>query len=146
MVVSLEYELVTFFASVILALSIGVLYDFFHAVRIHGKKSLLWDVVMWIAILFLIVTVWFYVQNGEVRWYAVLGAFLTGVIYFFSLSKYVFFVMNFLVGKICVFFCIFFKILLTPPRFLCKIIGVYMVKAKSKFSKKVEEKYDDKKA
>ena len=30
--------------------------------------------------------------------------------------------------------------------FLCKIIGVYVIKAKFKFSRKVEEKYDEKKA
>lgn len=142
MKISLEYELFTFFASVVLALIIGVVYDFFRAIRSCIKKTALWDSIMWITVLFFVVSTWFFAFEGQVRWYAVLGSFLTGCIYFLTLSKYVYFSLHFLMDKICSFFRIIFKILLTPFRFLCKIIGVYISKVKVKFSKKVEEDYE----
>ena len=146
MVVSTEYELTTFFASIILAFLAGILYDFFRCIRVCTKMTLIWDILMWISVLFLVVFVWFFLQNGEVRWYMILGTFFAGIIYFFSVSKYVFFVLHFLMDKICRIFRIIFKFLLTPLAFLCKIICVYVIRAKFKFSRKVEEKYDEKKA
>lgn len=146
MVVLTGYELTTFFASIILAFLVGVLYDFFRALRACTKMTLIWDILMWISVLFLVVGVWFCVLNGEVRWYMILGTFFAGVIYIFTVSKYVFFVLRFLIDKICRIFRIFFKFLLTPLAFLCKIISVYGIRAKLKFSRKVEEKYDEKKA
>ena len=146
MVVSLEYELTTFFSSIILAFLVGVLYDFFRALRKYTKITVLWDILMWISVLSLTCAVWFLVQNGEVRWYMILGSFFSGVIYLLTASKYVYLVLCFLMDKICGVFRIIFKILLTPLAFLCKIISVYVIRAKSKFSKKVEEKYDEKKA
>ncbi len=146
MVVSLKYELVTFLVSIILAFSVGVLYDLFKALRKYTKITLLWDILMWISVLFLVGAVWFFLQNGEVRWYMILGTSLAGLIYLLAVSKYVYFVLCFFVDKICRIFRIFFKFLLTPIAFLCKIIGVYVIRAKFKFSRKVEEKYDEKKA
>lgn len=146
MVVSLQYELVTFFSSIILAFSLGVLYDFFRAIRKCTKVTLVWDIIMWILVLFLTCAVWFWVQNGEVRWYMILGLFFAGVIYLLTVSYYVFFLISFLMDKICRIFGLIFKILLTPLGFLCKITSVYVKKAKSGFSKKVEGKDDEKKA
>ncbi len=146
MVVSLEYELVTFLASIILAFLVGILYDLFRVIREYTKRTLLWDILLWVLVLILTFIVWFFIQNGEVRWYMILGSVLSGVIYLLTLSKYVYFLLYFLVDKICRIFRIIFKILLTPLAFLCKIIGRYVKKAKYEFSKKVEEKYDEKKA
>ena len=53
---------------------------------------------------------------------------------------------RFVMDKICAIFRIIFKILLTPLAFLCKMISVYVIRAKFKFSRKVEEKYDEEKA
>lgn len=146
MVVSLEYEMVTFVASVLLAFFTGIVYDFFRAIRFFCKRIVIWDILMWLVILTAVFFVWFFVADGRVRWYMIIGTFFSEIIYFFTLSKYVFFVLKFALGKICGFFRIILKILLTPLCFLCKIVGVYVNKAKSKFSKKVEEKYDEKKA
>lgn len=146
MVVLTGYELKTFFASIILAFLVGILYDFFRSIRACTKMTLLWDILMWISVLFLVVFVWFFTQNGEVRWYMILGTLLSGIIYLLTLSKYVFFVLRFWVDKICRIFRIIFKILLTPLAFLCKMISVYVIRAKFKFSRKVEEKYDEEKA
>lgn len=146
MVVSLSYELITFFTSIVLAFLVGILYDFFRAARNCTKITLIWDVLMWISMLILVAAVWFFLLNGEVRWYMILAAGLAECIYLLTLSKYVFFVLRFMMDKICRIFRIFFKILLTPFAFLCKIIYVYGIRARLKFSKKVEEKYDEKKA
>lgn len=144
MVVSFEYELASFFISVVLAVFVGTIYDFFRALRRVLKMTIFCDIIMWMAMLFVIVSIWFFMLNGEVRWYTVLGAFLTGIIYFFSLSQYVYFLFRFIVGKIYAFFCIILKILLTPPCFLCRIIGVYISKTRMKFFRKVEEINDEK--
>ncbi len=146
MKVSLEYEIFSFLASVILAVLIGLVYDFFRAIRKTLKKSVLCDILMWITVSFLVVWTWFFAFLGELRWYMVLGALFTGVIYFLTISKYTYFLFQFLVDKICFIFAVILKILLTPPRFLCKIICVYIGRLKSKFSKKVEGKCDEKKA
>lgn len=146
MVVSFKYELTTFLASIILAILVGILYDIFRAIRRYSKITLLWDILMWVSVLFLTLSVWFFVQNGEVRWYMIIGAVLSGIIYLLTLSKYVYFLLCFFVDKICRIFRIIFKILLTPLTFLCKILSVYVKKAKFKFSRKVEENYDEKKA
>lgn len=146
MVVSLEYELVTFFSSIILALFTGILYDFFHALREVTKKTIIWDMIMWTVFFVLIAAAWFFSAGGQLRWYMILGTCFSWIIYFLTVSKYVFLVLRFFIDKIYAFFCIIFKILLTPLRFLCRILNVYIGKAKSKFSKKDEEKYDEKKA
>ena len=146
MKVSLEYELKTFLAAIILALLVGVLYDFFRSIRTVTKMTLLWDILLWVSVLILTCVVWFFVQNGEIRWYMISGSVLTGIIYLLTLSAYVHFLFCFLLDKICRVFRIFFKILLTPLGFLCKMICVYVKKAKLEFSKKVKEKYDEKEA
>ena len=146
MKVSLEYEIFSFFASVILALAIGAVYDLFNAVRSHLKRTALCDTLMWITVSFFVGWTWFFVFLGKLRWYMFLGGISAGIIYFLTLRKYVYFLLSFLVDKICCIFGVILKILLTPPRFLCKIIGVYIGRLKSKFSKKVEGKYDEKNA
>ncbi|MBR5809031.1 MAG: spore cortex biosynthesis protein YabQ [Clostridia bacterium] len=146
MVVSFKYELVTFLVSIVLAFLAGILYDFFRVLRKYTKRTLLWDILLWVLVLFLTSSVWFFMQNGEVRWYMILGCFFAGLIYLLTLSKYVYFALCFLADKICRIFSIIFKFLLTPLAFLCKIIGVYVIRAKRRFSRKVEEKYDEKKA
>ena len=146
MKVSLEYELKTFLASIILAFLAGILYDFFRSVRTITKRTLLWDILLWVSVLVLTCTIWFFVQNGEIRWYMILGTVFSGIIYLLTMSPYVYFLFCFLMDKICRIFRIFFKILLTPLAFLCKMIGVYVKKAKLEFSKKVKEKNDEKDA
>lgn len=144
MKVSLEYEIFSFFASVILAVLIGIIYDLFRALRKRILKSSLCDILMWIVISNLVVWTWFFAFSGKLRWYMFFGVFFSGTIYFLTLSRYVYFLLHFLVDKICCIIGVIFKILLTPFRFLCKIIGVYIGRLKSKFSKKVEGKYDEK--
>ena len=135
----------SFFVSIITAGVLGVNYDFFRALSINSKKAV-WDVLMWAVSLGIMVFVWFHIFFGKLRWYMIIAVILGLVLYFFLLSKYVFLIIDFLITEIRAIFRIIFKILLTPLIFLCKIIGVYIKGVKSKFSKKVEEKHDEKKA
>lgn len=146
MKISLEYELFSFVASVVLAVIIGLVYDLFRAIRRRTKKDALCDFIMWTVVLVFVAYTWFFFFEGMLRWYTILGVVFSGCIYFLTVSKYVSFVLFFIVDKICSFFSIIFKILLTPLRFLCKIICVYIKVAKSSFSKKVEGNNDEKNA
>jgi hypothetical protein len=146
MKVSFEFEVFSFFASVVLAILIGIVYDFFRAVRKVLKSAVLCDILMWITVSFLVVWTWFFVFFRVLRWYMILDVFFTGVIYFLTVSRYTYFLFQFVVDNICLVFGVILKILLTPPRFLCKMLCVYIGRFKSKFSKKVEGKCDEKKA
>lgn len=110
MVVSAEYELVTFISSMVTGLLLGVLFDFAKALRAFSKRTLLTDIITWIMALLIFFKVCLFCQSGEIRWYTVLGSFFAWVIYVFTLGKYVFSVLYFLLGKIYLFFCIILKI------------------------------------
>ncbi len=146
MVISAAYELKTFGASIIIALAFGLLYDLVRALSgVAGKKAIA-DLFGWGLICILCAGGWFYLLGGELRWYMVAAALASGILYFLTLEKYVFSAFLFLTLCICRFFNIILKIVLTPLKILCKILGVYIKKAKTKFFKKVEDKNYEKKA
>ena len=146
MVISVSYELKTFGASVLMALVFGILYDITGAFsKVTGKKAA-WDFFGWFAACTLLGSLWFYLQNGEIRWYMVLGALVSGILYFFTLEKYVFWVFTFIASIICRFFHIILKIVLTPFKFLGKMLGVYINKANTKFFRKEKDENYEKNA
>ena len=146
MVVSASYELKTFGASVLMALAFGLLYDLVRAFSRVTEKKVMWDLFGWSASCVLCGTGWFYFLGGELRWYMVVAALFSGILYFLTLEKYVFLAFSFLSTLIYRFFNIILKIVLTPLKILCKILGVYIKKAKTKFFRKVEDKNYEKKA
>ncbi len=146
MVVSTVYELESFAASILIGILAGSIYDIFRSIRYVSGRDAPADVVMWLLIIVSSAFLWYKFQNGEIRWYMLVGAALSILLYFLLISRIVFCVFSFCVRKICLFLNIFFKLLLTPLRFLCKIISVYIKKAKTKFSKKVEDKNYEEKA
>lgn len=146
MIISASYELKTFGASVLMALLFGILYDITGAfAKVTGKKAV-WDIFGWCAACVLLGSAWFHLQNGEIRWYMVLGASVSGIIYFLTLEKYVFLVLTFIASIICRFFHIILKIVLTPFKFLGKMISVYINKAKTKFFRKEKDENYEKNA
>lgn len=146
MVISASYELRTFGASVLMALLFGILYDITGAFsKVTGKKAV-WDILGWCAACVLLGSAWFHLQNGEIRWYMVIGALVSGILYFLTLEKCVFLAFTFIASFICRFFHIILKIVLTPFKFLGKMLSVHIKKAKTKFFKKVEDKNYEKKA
>ncbi len=145
MVISASYEIQTFLVSVILGVGIGTLYDIARGLKFTLKKTAFADAFMWISVIVFSGFLWFEYQNGEIRWYMVTGALLSALIYFLTISKYVLIVASFLLEKTYRFFHIIFKLLLTPPKFLCKILGVYVKWLNLKFLGKVKEENNEKK-
>lgn len=145
MVISTVYELQSFVAAIAMGVVVGIIYDIARSMRRVFLKDAISDIFMWTAIAISSVIIWYRFQNGEVRWYMFVGAFMSGVLYFLLISRVAFCAFYFLVKKIYLFLCLIFKLLLTPIKFLCKIVCVYIKKAKTKFSKKVEDKdYEEK--
>ncbi len=145
MVISAAYEIETFAVSIILGLVIGIFYDLARSMKSIFNKVAVFDSFMWIGVIAFSVFLWYEYQNGEIRWYMIMGTLLSLIIYFLTVSKYVFRVLSFLAGKTYRFFNIIFKLLLTPPKFLCKILSVYIKWSKLKFLGKVEEENNEKK-
>ena len=146
MVVSTVYELESFVASILIGILTGSIYDIFRSIRYVSGKDTPSDFVMWLFIIASSAFLWYKFQNGEIRWYMLVGASVSILLYFLTISRIVFCIFYFLVRKIYSFFNIFFKLLLTPIKFLCKMVSVYIKKAKTKFSKKVEDKNYEEKA
>lgn len=145
MVISTTYEMQSFLASIAIGVLAGVIYDIARSIRRVFMKDTPADIFMWLSIIISSALIWQGFQNGEMRWYMVVGALLSGLLYLLLISRFAFCIFSFLVKKIYSFFDIIFKLLLTPIKFLCKIISVYVKRAKTKFSRKVEDKdYEEK--
>lgn len=142
MVVSASHELKGLAVSFAAAILFGIIYDFARALRRVSGKSILTDALCWIMICAVCGGIWLRLLGGELRWYMAMGAFSGAALYFALAGRYVFIAFSFLVE----FFHIILKFLLTPLKFLCKMISVYIKKAKTKFFRKVEDENDEKTA
>lgn len=146
MTVSAAYELRSFAAAVIMGLFIGAAYDIARSFRYALKRNMSADILMWIFIGWISARIWYVFLNGEIRWYMFLGAFSALVLYFSLISASVFCAFSFAAEKICYFLNLILKILLTPIKFLCKIVSIFKEKAKQKSLREVEDKNDEEKA
>lgn len=146
MVVSVDYELITFGASVAASVGFGLMYDICRAFSKATGKRAVFDALFWCLACVFCGGIWFFLQNGELRWYMCVASGMSAILYFLTVEKYVFAAFLFLAKIICRFFSIILKILLTPLEILGKILSVYIKKAQTKFFKKVEDENDEKKA
>ncbi len=145
MVVSASYELQSFFAAVLFGFFSGILYDFSKSVgKCLGNKFFA-DALLWAALIGVGTSVWYFVCDGVLRAYMIFGAFLSWTVYFLVLSRRITQVFDFAMKKICCFFNIILKLLLTPIKFLVKIVGVYIKAVNTKFFEKVEDENEEKK-
>lgn len=82
-----------FFTSVIIGAIMGVVFDFFRALRRKGntKNILVYiqDVIFWLIIAIIIIVSSFIINNGELRGYMLLGYILGAIIYMLLFSKYI---------------------------------------------------------
>lgn len=144
MIVPFSCEIEYFFLSLALGLVTGICYDLIRALPVCRKKRWLSDSLFWCfaaAAAAYSLTVLF---GGKLPWYAAVGTGMTLVVYFFALSGYVFRLFYFVTEKILAFFMIIFKFLLTPARFLGKILYVYVCKIRNKFFKLKKVNNDEK--
>ena len=140
MVVSVNYELITFAASIAASVIFGLIYDFARAFSKTMGKVAVFDVIFWCATCVFCGGIWFFILNGELRWYMCVASVFGAILYFLTIEKYVFAIFLFLSKFICSFFNIILKILLTPFKILGKILCVYIKKAKAKIFREVGHK------
>ena len=146
MVVSVNYELITFAASFAASVIFGLVYDLARAFSKTTEKNAVFDILFWSVTCLFCGGIWFFILNGELRWYMLVAAVFGAILYFLTVEKYIFTIFLFLAKFICIFFDIILKILLTPPRFLCKILSVYIKMVKAKFFREVRDKNGQEKA
>ena len=119
--VDIAKEALVFFATALTGMFCGVVFDLFSLLQKSFKKRIIitfYDVISCGIIFFSVFIVFLTFNAFQLRWYMFLGLFLGGVIYFFVLRRFVLFIIE----KIMKIFDFIFKILLTPGRFLYKII------------------------
>lgn len=82
-----------FFTSVLIGAIMGIIFDFFRALRRKGntKNILVYiqDIIFWIIIAIIIIVSSFIINNGELRGYMLLGYILGAIIYMLIFSKYI---------------------------------------------------------
>jgi len=93
-----------FLSSVLIGAVMGVIFDFFRALRRNGntKNIIVYfqDVIFWLIVAVIIITSSFILNNGELRGYMLIGYLLGAILYMLILSNYIkalfIIIMNFL--------------------------------------------------
>ena len=82
-----------FLWSVLLGAIMGVVFDFFRALRRNGNTRniivYIQDVIFWLIVAIIIITSSFLLNNGELRGYMLIGYLLGALLYMLILSIYV---------------------------------------------------------
>lgn len=98
-------QLFIFITAALCGIGLGILFDIFRIIRKMTKPSYIrigiQDMLYWIAAAVLVFWYIFTFNNGELRWFEFAGVFLFGLLYNYTLSKFM--------VKIGVFLCIIFK-------------------------------------
>lgn len=91
-------QYICFLYSLVLGVSLGIVYDLFKLDRLLFKRSKIFlffsDILFWLISAFLIFTFCVIFSNGQIRGYIVLGTLLGFVIYRLTLSKLIFLLVN----------------------------------------------------
>ncbi len=128
--VSISREAFVFLCSAMSGAGLFLLYDLFRILRKTVGVGRLFtgiqDCLFWILSFIFMFCVIFYVNNGVVRFYEILGAILGAICYGFTLSAPILRILDAIIGIFSKFFKIFFKILLTPLTFAYNIINRYI--------------------
>ncbi len=144
---TISQEVEVFFWSVLCGAVIISLYDIFSLARKTGDFSILvcniCDGIFVLCASSVMIFVIFCVSNGYVRAYEFFGALIGGLLYKILLSRYITFVMQKILYFFYLFFTKIFKLLLTPIRFMykiiCSIIG-FLCKVIDKFLSPIKNK------
>ena len=108
-----------FLSSVLIGAIMGVIFDFFRALRRNGKTKnivvYLQDIIFLIIVAIIIITSSFFLNNGELRGYMLIGYLLGALLYMLILSNYIksifIIIMDFFERGIKLIFKPFYKIL-----------------------------------
>ena len=126
--VNISSELITFVAVIIAGIISGIIYDTFFVISKanKGKTIGFYDLIFTILLLGIVLSVFYFFNSYELRWYMFIGLILGLIFYYLLLSKVYIFVFGKLLDILFKIFNFIFKILLTPTRFLYKILLVYI--------------------
>lgn len=82
-----------FLCSVLIGAIMGVVFDFFRALRRNGNTKniivYLQDIVFWFIVAIIIITSSFILNNGDLRGYMLIGYVLGALLYMLILSNYI---------------------------------------------------------
>lgn len=103
-----------FLSSVLIGALMGIVFDFFRALRRKGNTKnivvYIQDIIFWLIVAIIIITSSFILNNGDLRGYMIIGYLLGAILYMLILSNYIkglfIIIMNFF-GKI-------FSVILKP--------------------------------
>ena len=91
-------QYICFLYSLVLGVSLGIVYDLFKLDRLLFKRSKIFlffsDILFWLISAFLIFTFCVIFSNGQIRGFIVLGTLLGFIIYRLTLSKLIFLLVN----------------------------------------------------
>ena len=131
-------ELMIFLSFFVCSILSCIVFDFFRALRKNIKMNtffvLISDILFWIFTAIITAFCLFYVNDGLVRAFVICAFVIGGFLYFFTISRIVFFLFCKIIEIICNFINLFLKILLTPFKFSYKIILVWFLKIRNKFN------------
>ena len=140
----LNEELISFFAMVSLGVLIGVVFDALRAARkVMIKRRFfvnLTDIIFWVVVFFLTILTLYLFCDGELRFFLVISAFLSMILYFLTISKGVKYIFSKILEIFLAFFKFIFKILLTPFKFLYKILLIRAFRKIDKFIDKFRKR------
>lgn len=123
---TISQEVEIFLWSVLCGVIIMVLYDVLSIARRTGGFSILvcniCDGIFVVCAACVMIFVIFCVSNGYVRAYEFMGAAIGGLLYKILLGRYLSFILQKILSFIYAFFTKIFKLLLTPIKFMYKII------------------------
>ncbi|MBE7022658.1 MAG: hypothetical protein E7414_05550 [Ruminococcaceae bacterium] len=124
--ISVSKEAFVFLCSALTGAGICLLYDIFRLLHRAGRPGgfllQVQDVLFWVLAASVMFFVIFYVNNGSVRLYELIGAALGALLYSLTLSKWVFLIFNQIIAFFSAFFKKILKILLTPLLFMYNIM------------------------
>lgn len=139
-------EVWIFFISVLCGGGIMLVFDLFRAVRMAIKAgnavTAVSDVLFCAVAMFCAVACVWNINSGIFRFYELIGLILGGIFYFLLLSKWILKLFLFIIENILKFVRLIFKILLTPPLFLYKILVVPIQKSIRNKRRKGQGTYD----
>lgn len=125
---SISHEVFLLISSALAGIAIALIYDLFRIIRKSSSAGAVLTGVQDVLFLCLAIAVMFFVvfvtNNGKLRWYQFFGVLCGAILYFSWLSEpIIFFLQHFIVIFLKIF-NFFFKILLTPLKFMYNIIYV----------------------
>ena len=89
----LAEQVYIFLSSVLIGAIMGVVFDFFRALRRNGNTKniivYIQDIVFWLIIAVIIITSSFILNNGDLRGYMLIGYVLGALLYMLILSNYI---------------------------------------------------------